>query len=322
MKREPVSLDALRGVDLRRVRHFVVLAETLNFSRAAERLHMAQPPLSVSIRKLETELGVPLFVRDSRGVSLTAAGRAALGVARRLLFHAGQFAQAAQASAEGTGGSLRIGFVGSTTHGVLQRLVGRFRAEHPGVTLVLRESTSLRIVQQLDQDDLDVGLVRLPLMQGAASVALAQLEEDELIAALPRGHVLAEHDVLQLALLAQENFVMYAATESIGLRSAAMSACQQAGFLPRITQEAVQVQTVLSLVETGLGVALVPAVMQRYGRDHIVYRRLQDPPPAAKTSLALAWHVSSDCQAAHRFRDLALGASAGAGRLTPADGPR
>ncbi|MBH2019129.1 MAG: LysR family transcriptional regulator [Burkholderiales bacterium] len=260
-------------MDLRRIRHFVVLAETLNFRRAAERLQMAQPPLSVSIRKLEAELGAKLFSREPGGVLLTPSGRAVLVNARKLLFHGHQLSETARSALDGTGGSLQIGFVGSATHGMLQRLIPVFRAEYPGVELLLREATSVSIIRQLEDRALDIGLVRVP--------------------------------PLRLSDMAQESFVMYAATHAAGLHSAALLACQQAGFIPRVSQQAVQVQTVLALVESGLGVALVPSVMQRYISDRIVYRSLLDVLPQAAAGLALAYMEETGSAAAARFRQLA-----------------
>ncbi|MBL0425295.1 LysR family transcriptional regulator [Ramlibacter alkalitolerans] len=292
-------------MDLRRIRHFVVLAETLNFRRAAERLHMAQPPLSVSIQKLESELGTKLFVRETTGVTLTPSGRAVLVEARKLLFHGTQLAETARSAVEGTGGTLRIGFVGTTTWGMLQRLVPAFRAEYPGVELELREATSVSIVQQLEDHRLDIGLVRTPLLQ-PTSAALVPLEEDLFVAALPRGHALAGKGPLRLAELASETFVMYAASSAPGLHSAALLACQEAGFLPRVSQQAVQVQTLLALVESGLGVALVPSVMQRYASDKIVYRPLTDVSASAAIGLALVHLPEAELAAAARFRELAL----------------
>lgn len=291
-------------MDLRRIRHFVVLAETLNFRRAAERLHMAQPPLSVSIQKLETQLGTKLFVRTPNGVTLTPSGQAALVEARRLLFHGSQFEQIAHSASDGTGGTLQVGFVGSTTFGMLQKLVPLFRTEYPGVELILREATSTRIVQLVEDDALDVGLVRTPLLR-SSNATLVPLERDQFVAALPRGNRLAGKSLLELGDLADESFIMYTRTEAAGLHSAAMIACQQAGFLPRITQEAVQVQTVLSLVESGLGVALVPSVMQRFVNDKIVYRTLADFPAAAAIGLALLYRPEMESPAAQRFRALA-----------------
>lgn len=294
-----------KPMDLRRIRHFVVLAETLNFRRAAERLHMAQPPLSVSIQKLEAELGTKLFVREATGVSLTPSGRAALVEARKLLFHGSQLGAMARNAVEGTGGTLQVGFVGTTTYGMLQKLVPLFRAEYPGVELVLREATSVAIVQQLEDHALDIGLVRTPLLRPTAAV-LSQLERDEFVAALPRGHALAGKGPLKLADLANEPFLMYVPSAAAGLHSAAMLACQEAGFIPRVAQQAVQVQTLLALVESGLGVALVPSVMQRYASDKVEYRPLLDVAKSAAIGLALAYVPQTETPAAGRFRTLAL----------------
>jgi len=291
-------------MDLRRIRHFVVLAETLNFRRAAERLHIAQPALTVSIQKLEAELGTALFIRDPRGVVLTPSGEVALAEARRVLFHAGQFRDAVNAAATGMAGTLRVGFVGSATYDVLPRLVRRFRADYPGVELVLKEATSDGILRMLEEQDLDVGLVRTPLLRASAA-AIDMLEPDRYMAALPRTNPLADRETLRLADLAGEDFVMYAAGEASGLHSTAMAACQLAGFLPRVTQEATQIQTVLALVESGLGVALVPSVMQRYTSERLVYRTLADYPEAASIGLALAYMPGRESAAAQRFRQVA-----------------
>ena len=293
-----------KPMDLRRIRHFVVLAETLNFRRAAERLHMAQPPLSVSIQKLEAELGTKLFARESSGVCLTASGHAVLIEARKLLFHGSQLIETARNVLQGTSGSLQVGFVGSTTYGMLQKLLPLFRAEYPGVELILREATSVGIIQQLEDRALDIGLVRVPLLQ-ASKATLVQLERDEFIAALPRGNALASKGPLQLADMAGESFVMYVPTSAAGLHSAAMLACQQAGFIPKVSQQAIQIQTLLALVESGLGVALVPSVMQRYISDKIVYRPLLDIPPAASIGLSLAYIAETESPAAACFRRLA-----------------
>ena len=291
-------------MDLRRIRHFVVLAETLNFRRAAERLHMAQPPLSVSIQKLEAELGTKLFSREPSGVTLTPSGHAVLKEARKLLFHGSQLSEMATHAQDGTGGILKIGFVGSAIHGLLQKLLPLFHAEYPGVELVLREATSLGIIQQLEDRVLDIGLVRVPLMQ-SSEAKLLQLEPDVFIAALPQGSRLANKQPLRLSDMAGESFVMYAPTHAAGLHSAALLACQQAGFIPKVSQQAIQVQTVLALVESGLGVALVPSIMQRYISDRILYRPLVDVLPASSIGLSLAYMADTESKAAAHFRELA-----------------
>jgi DNA-binding transcriptional LysR family regulator len=292
-------------LDLRRVRQFVVLSETLNFRRAAERLHMAQPPLSVSIQKLEGELGVRLFERGGAGgVSLTPGGHAALVEARKLLFHNAQLRETAAAASTGTGGALRVGFVGSTTHGALQRIIRLFRAEYPAVELVLKEGTSVRIMERVDSGELDVGLVRTPLM-ASASASLTPLLSEGFIAALPAGNPLSRKPELNLHELARESFVFYSRADAAGLHAMAMLSCQLAGFLPNVTQEATQVQTVLSLVESGLGVALVPSIVQHTPNPRIAYRRIVDLPEAAAIGLALAVHADRPIPAAQRFREVA-----------------
>ncbi|VTU45808.1 Hca operon transcriptional activator (plasmid) [Variovorax sp. SRS16] len=290
-------------MDLRRVRHFVVLAETLNVSRAAERLHIAQPALSVSIQKLETELGSRLFERTSTGVLLTASGEAAVAEARRLLYQGEQLARSAREAAEGTSGRLRIGFVGSAIYQLIPSLIPLFRGQYPGVELVLREATSTSIVQMLNEDALDVGLVRAPLMQPSAATLVA-LQRDRFIAALPRTHALAQRRRLPLAELRGERFVMYSAAGAPGLHGSAMAACQAASFVPDISQEAVQIATVLALVESGLGVALVPEVMRGHRGEHVAYLDLDAASPAMETTLALAYIEGMENPAAQRFIEL------------------
>ena len=289
-------------MDTRQLRHFIALAETLNFHRAAERLHMSQPPLSASIRRLEAQVGVPLFVRNRRGTELTLAGTAALEDARRAVFHGEQFARAAQAASRGEAGTLRVGFVGSATYALMPRVLPRFRERYPGVQLALAESTTARIVERVESGDIDVGLVRFPLGR-ACRARVFPVERDVFVAALPAGHRLARKRQLALADLAGEPFVMYGAVEVPGLHAAVFMACQQAGFLPRVQQDAVQVQTVISLVESGLGVALVPSVATRHTTREIVFKTLAGA--GAQTAIGIALILPPDAQtsAAQRFHE-------------------
>lgn len=295
-------------MDLRRIRHFNVLAETLNFSRAAERLHIAQPALSVSIQKLETELGTKLFERTPTGVVLTASGQAALIEARRLLYHGEQLMRSARDAAAGTGGRLRIGFVGSAIYRLIPAIIPSFRAQYPGVELVLTEATSAHILQMLNEEALDVGLVRTPLLQSHGAT-LHILQRDRFIVALPAEHPLANPDAavgaVALADLAHEAFVMYSAFHAAGLHASAMAACEAAGFVPQVAQQATQVPTVIALVESGLGVALVPEVLAGHRSPKVVYRALQDGPFAGgETALAMAWIEGCESPAAQRFIEL------------------
>lgn len=303
-------------MDLRQLQQFVALAETGNFHRAAERLHMAQPPLSISIRKLEDSLGTPLFVRTSRGVRLTQAGEAALHDARRALFHAAQARAAAVAAAHGERGALRVGFVGSATYALLPRLIPAFRAAHPGIELILHESTSASILDRLERHQLDAGLVRFPILN-AGGYALMPLETDEFVAAVPADSRFAQHDAIALKALAGEPFIMHPSADVPNLQAIAMLLCQQAGFVPRVTQEAVQVQTIISLVESGLGVALVPSVAARYVNRRVRFLRLSSPRPAARIGIALATPADSDDRQVQRLMAVAR-ETAGAGTGTGA----
>lgn len=294
-------------MELRQLRQFVTVAETLNFRRAAERLHMAQPPLSVAIRKLEDEVGTPLFERQPRGVALTAAGTAALQLAQHCLASAQALRNAALAAAGGESGLLRVGFVGSATYSLMPRLLPAFRARYPEVELVLRESTNLELLAMVEAEQLDIGLVRYPT--GSASALRFEIvERDVFCAVLPAKHALAKRRRLTLAALAQEPFVDYASTQVPGLHAMVMLAFQQAGLSPRVAQEATQVQTVISLVQSGLGVALVPSVSARLAARAVVFRPVDGLPASAAIALAMASRVDGRNAAATRFRELALAA--------------
>lgn len=156
----------------------------------------------------------------------------------------------------------------------------------------------------VDESALDIGLIRTPLLE-SPKARMVPLEFDTFIAALPRGSFLAAKCPLSLSDFANESFIMYSRSEGAGLHSAAMLACQQAGFLPNVTQEATQIQTMLALVESGLGVALVPSVMQRFANERIVYRKLTDYPSAAAIGLALLYRPEMENAAAQCFCNLA-----------------
>lgn len=291
-------------MDFRHIQQFVVLAETLNFRRTAEKLHMAQPPLSVSIRKLEQELGVALFDRGKDGVKLTKSGEAALEEAQKALFHANQFKLAALAASTGVGGRLRIGFVGSATHEVLPKLIARFRRAFAGIELDLREATSIRIMDELEQEQMDVGVVRIPVASGSG-IRLTTLQTETFVLAVARSHPLADEANVKLKDLAEEEFILYAGSDAPGLRMAALHACQLRGFMPKVVQEAIQVQTVLSLVEANMGVALVPSISKRFVSRSVVYKTLIDFPASASIGISLAWKESTQSQAVRNFIEVA-----------------
>ena len=243
-------------MDLKQLRYFVAVAEELHFGRAAQRLFISQPALSFDIRKFEEQLGVQLLARTNKSVALTNAGQVLLDEARKLLQQAAEVERITQRSAHGLAGRLRVGFVGSATFELLPRLIAEYRRRYPAVELVLEEATSAEIARKLAAGELDVGLVRLPLLQIAA-VDTQVIDPDELYAALPEGSPFADADSVELSDLAEQPFILQSRISV--LHSIALTACQKAGFMPIVAQEAAQLSAVLALVRSGLGVALVPS---------------------------------------------------------------
>ncbi len=292
-------------MDLRQLRHFVTLAHTLNYRQAAEQLHMSQPPLSQSIRKLEDDLGVQLFERDRRGTVLSGAGRAALESAKLALYHARQVQAVSQATASGELGRLHIGFIGSATFSLIPKLVQAFRAAYPAIDLVLTESTTREICAQVASGDFDAGLLRYPVTQ-ATELSITPVEPDRLIAALPAGNPLQIKESLQLIDLADQPFVNYRPSEVPGLHALVVLACQNAGFMPQIKQHAVQAQTLVSLVGAGLGVALVPAVVAKAATPGVIFRELTDTQHLPQIGIALALNQRQPVATAQRLKALLL----------------
>ena len=293
------------SIELRQLRQFVTLAETLNYRQAAEQLHMSQPPLSQSIRKLESCLGVQLFERDRRGTTLSAAGTAALESARLTLHHANQLQALSRATAAGERGRLHIGFIGSATFSLIPQLVQAFRAAYPVIDLVLTESTTREICAHVASGDFDAGLLRYPVTQ-ATDLAVTMVEPDRLIAALPASNPLLAQTTLRLIDLAHEPFVNYRPSEVPGLHALVVLACQNAGFMPQIKQHAVQAQTLVSLVGAGLGVALVPAVVAKASTPGVVFRELSDTQHLPQIGIALALNQRQPVATAQRLRELLL----------------
>ena len=282
-------------MELRHLRYFVAVGETLNFGRAALALHIAQPPLSRAIRALEGELGTTLFVRGTRGVTLTRAGAALLPEARRLLRDAEAFRQNARQYAAGEAGTLAIGFVSTAAYNVLPRLVPAFRARRPGVRLLLREVTSDVQLPALVAGEIDVGFVIAPAVP--PPLAYAALHREPLIAALPARRRWPAR--LPLRLLAREPFILFPREVAPELHDAIVAMCRRAGFSPRIGQEAIQMQTIVSLVAGGMGVSLVPASLEHLKREGVVYRRLAERSPSVE--IGLAWRASDDSPLTRAF---------------------
>ncbi|HIK40782.1 LysR family transcriptional regulator [Thermoleptolyngbya sp. M55_K2018_002] len=270
-------------MELRHLRYFITVAEELHFGRAAARLHMAQPPLSQQIRQLEGELGFQLFYRTKRSVQLTEAGAVFLAECRRIMQQLDQAVQLGQQVSRGERGQLVIGFVSSAAYSVLPTLLRGFRAAAPDVSLELHELTTDQQVQWLRDRRMDVGLVRPPVNE--PDFCLMPLCEEPLVVALPQQHPLAQQPSVSLKDLAGKPFILFPRPLAPGLYDQIISLCQQGGFSPAIVQEAIQMQTIISLVAAEIGVAIVPLSLQNLQRTGVVYRELQEPTPKAAIAL-------------------------------------
>lgn len=277
-------------MELRHLRYFVAVAEELNFSRAAERLHIAQPPLSKQIRDLEAELGVVLFNRTKRRVELTAPGQVFLEKVHQSIQSIEQAVEAVQRSSRGEIGRLSVGFNSSATYSVLPQILRGFRERYPQVELYLHELTTSQQLECLHQHQIDAGILYLPIESSALKV-LSVLKET-LVVAMPESHPLAVSSQISIRALSREPFIIPPHRLGGGLYSKIMQFFQQSGFNPTVVQEAMQLQTMISLVAGGVGVALVPASLQNLQRAGVVYRCLQELTP--EVTIAIAWRQHDD----------------------------
>lgn len=270
-------------MELRHLRYFVAVAEELHFGRAAARLFIAQPPLSQQIQQLERELGVTLFGRTSRRVQLTPAGEAFLEGARQTLAALEAAAQSARRAARGETGWLGIGFAASATYDLLPAVLHDFRAQFPDVTLSLIELNAAEQTQALHDRSIHVGFARPPAAH--AQIVVEAVRREPFLVALPDAHPLAARPMLSLPMLAGEPFVSFPETPLPSYAQVVRAVCEAAGFAPRVVQEVREMQTALSLVAAGLGIALLPASVQHLHRDGVVYRPLPDDAP--RTEMAV-----------------------------------
>jgi DNA-binding transcriptional LysR family regulator len=285
-------------METRYLRYFIAVAEEKHFGRAAQRLHMAQPPLSQQIKQFEEQLGTLLFERTTRKVELTPAGELLLDRGRRILQDLDELESDVAQVGAGAAGVIRIGLSGSATYRLLPALVQKVRRELPGLKLTVRgEMLTPQMVADLEEGRLDVAVLRPPV--NSPEIMLAFLEQDRLVAALPAASPWAEHAQIDLAELADEAFVGYP-TDSVVTRIF-REACRNEGFTPNVVQEAAETSTLLSLVAAGMGLALVPMTSRMFTFQGIVFRPIRNAP---LVDLAVGWRVGSETQLVRRFLDL------------------
>lgn len=283
--------------ELRQFRQFIAVAETLNFRRAAERLHMAQPPLTVAIRNLEEAVGAVLIERGNRVTRLTEPGRLFLEEARRTVTQAERAMRVAQRAGAGLTGLLRLTFAPSAAREVLPPILRAFRERYPDVQIELTEAMSAQQIEALRADRADLGFV-VPPLQDAQGIHSMTVGRSRLIAALPAEHRLARARSIGLGDLAGEPWILFPARHAPGLHRRIHAACGEAGFAPSIGQEALQMETIVSLVAGGMGVALVSAAFGASRRKGVAFRELAGAGTPVDYELALAYVRTSPLLAA------------------------
>jgi DNA-binding transcriptional LysR family regulator len=287
-------------MELRHLRYFVILAEELHFGKAAERLHIAQPPLSQQIRQLETELGFELFHRTKRSVKLTEAGQVFLSEVHQILKQLEVAIQIGRQTSRGEMGQITIGFVSSAAYNILPDILRTFRTAVPAVSLELHELTTDEQLRWLQAGKIDVGFLRLPVEEDIFAFEI--VFQESLIVALPETHPLANQSSVSLRALSNQPFILFPRLLAPGLYDLIISLCQQADFSPKVTQEAIQMQTIVSLVAGGMGVAIVPESLQNLQRTGVVYKSLQEPTP--QVAIVMIWRRNDTSPTVQKFLEI------------------
>jgi DNA-binding transcriptional LysR family regulator len=296
------------NLELRQLRYFVTVAEELHFGKAALRLHMTQPPLSQTIQSLEELLGAPLFERNRRGVALTPAGLALLPEARRLLARSQELPQLVRRAAAGEVGRLTLAFVSSADYSVLPPFLRAYRAAYPQVQITLQEATSDLQLDDLLHGRIDAGLLIPPLPDKAKQeLDYLPVLSEPLVLALPAGLPALKKKgkaqlKLSLAKLPHLPLIIFPRAISPALYDAILSVFRDAGVTPEIGQQAIQMQTIVSLVSAGMGMALVPQSVSNLMRPGVEYRALADATPWVETGLA--WRRDNASPVLRGFLDL------------------
>jgi len=291
------------NLELRQLRYFVTVAEELHFGRAAARLHMTQPPLSQAIAALEDTLGAPLFLRNRRQVVLTDAGAALLPEARRLLDAASALPDLVRRAAAGKSGRLALSFVTPADYSVLPPLLRDYSAAYPNVQLVLQEATTDVQIDDLLHERIDAGLVIPPLSDKAgAQLDYMKVLEEPLVLCAPVGALPAGSGPVDLRTLRTLPLIIFPRKSAPALHDAILSCFHEAGLSPEIGQEAIQMQTIVSLVSAGMGLALVPQSVSNLMRPGVEYRALAGPTPLVE--LGLAWRRDNASPVLRGFLEL------------------
>ena len=292
------------AMELRHIRYFLAVAEEQNFTRAAARVGIGQPPLSQQIKDLETEVGAPLFHRIPQGAELTEAGRAFLENVRVIPVQTERATRAAQRAARGEIGSIRVGFVGSAPFNrVMPATIRSFRRAYPDVEMSFEESNAMRLIASLKDGELDAAFFRVN-ESPSDDLQIRLISEERMVVVLPATHPAAKSVEIDLVRLRNDALILIPRDVGPSLFDTVMLACRQAGFEPILGQSAPQLSSVVSLVAAELGFSMVPESMRQLQLTGVTYREVTGDAPL--TRLALAYRRGETSKIVRNFVDLAV----------------
>jgi DNA-binding transcriptional LysR family regulator len=290
-------------MELRHIRSFLSIAETLHFGHTAELIHLSQPALSLQIRALEEEVGVRLFERNRRKTTLTAAGAAFRDDAAAALSQLEQAIRSARLAANGKLGLLRIGFVSTAGSEIVPNIVRQFRQGNPEVEFSLRNILTAQQVQMLETGSLDIGFLRVPIGEHSA-LDVVTVHREPFVLVVPSSHKLAKRKRVRLREVAGQDFVMYERTYAPGFHDLMFGILRHAGIVPNVTQTAVEIPTLISLVASGMGITIMPASVVKHYVASVVACGILDRIPT--TEIALAVSKQFRTEVVDNFRSFAL----------------
>ncbi|WP_310426154.1 LysR family transcriptional regulator [Chamaesiphon sp. VAR_48_metabat_135_sub] len=298
-------------MELRHLRYFMMVATELHFGKAAEKLHISQPPLSKQIQDLEAELGFELFTRTKRSVALTPAGQAFLVEINQIFQQLDRAIDIGRKTSRGELGQISIGFVGSATYNILPVMLQQFRDRYPHVQIELHELTTDRQLIWLREGRIDIGLIRPPIIERDLDSQI--IFQESLVIALPINHHLAMADSIDLTALATQPFILFPRQLAPGLYDSIIAICQAAGFSPQVVQECIQMQTIVSLVSANMGVSILPASIQSAHRQGVIYKPIQLSPQLVSlgveklATIAIVWRLNDNSPTINRLLEIVLG---------------
>src|ERR1700732_1798141 len=277
-------------MELRQIRSFLSIAETLHFGRSAELIHLSQPALSLQIRSLEEEIGVRLFERNRRKTTLTAAGVAFRDDAARALSQLDQAIHRARLAASGKLGLLRIGFISTALSEIVPNIVRQFRELNPEVEFSLRAILTVNQIQMLETGSLDVGFLRLPI-GGHSGLDVVTVHREPFVLVVPASHKLAKRKRVRLSEVSGQDFVMYERAYAPGFHDLIFGMLRDAGIVPNVSQTAAEISTLISLVDAHMGIAVLPASAVKHSVASVIACDIVDQIPMSEIAIAVSKRV-------------------------------